>query len=101
MDSQTEDNTRQILVQDMDKGHLASLLQGFLKEWLEQYQEVIIENLKRCPEEQMGRFRSLLLASEAFETKIRTDIMNGLSAEEELLQLNREAMEGHYEDDTW
>ena len=95
-----DNNTRTILVQQMDKGHLASLIQGYLTEWLDQYQEVIIDNLKRCPEQEMGRHRSLLVASEVFKAKLQSDVLNGLTAEEDLLQLNKENAEDAYEKDS-
>ena len=94
-----DNNTRTILVQQMDKGHLASLIQGYLAEWLDQYQGVIIENLKRCPDQEMARHWSLLVASEVFKSKLQSDILNGLTAEDDLLQLDRENTEDAYEKD--
>lgn len=92
---------RTTLKQEMDKGQLARLLDSYLKEWLEQFQEVIIDNLKRCPDKEMGRFRSLLVASEAFKAKIHSDILNGISAEQELLELQQEEQVIPNEEDYW
>ena len=101
MELSEDSNNKAMLVQQMDKGRLANLMSGYLTEWLGQFNEVTIANLKRCPEQEMGRYRSLLLASEAFEAKLRADIMNGHNAEEEILQLQQESMEDIYEKGSW
>ena len=40
------------------------------------------------------------MASEVFKAKLQSDVLNGLTAEEDLLQLNKENAEDAYEKDS-
>ena len=65
-------------------GDLAGLLGSYLTEWLGQYQEWIINNLKRCNPSELPVWQARLVAAEAFVGKLQADIDKGLSAKEEL-----------------
>lgn len=75
------------LIEDMDKAQQAELVKQLTQEWLEDYQEAIIETLKTCPENVVMALRNQLVASEAFKTYLNRLIFNGKVAEEDLKKL--------------
>ena len=65
-------------------GDLAALLGSYLTEWLAQYQEWIIANLKVCKPSELVEWQAKLVAAEAFVAKLQSDVDRGISAKEEL-----------------
>ena len=63
---------------------LAQVLGLYLTEWLEQYQEWIIANLKQCKPSELVVWQAKLVAAEAFVAKLQSDVDRGISAKEEL-----------------
>ena len=72
------------LYREAQRGDLAKHLEDYLGGWLDNYSEWIIERLKTCPEQEMGKWRSLLVACDAFAESLHSDMVQGVMAREEL-----------------
>lgn len=79
--TQTEINN---LMQQAGLGAEASAALTYLEDWLQAYQEWIINNLKTCQEGRLAEYRNLLLASEAFKAFLESRIATGTLANKEL-----------------
>ena len=79
------------LASAMDKGDQAQLVETLVAEWLEDYQERIIGNLKTCPVKEVMDNRNKLVASEDFRSWLTANINNGEIAKSELEELEKES----------
>ena len=91
------EDRQQALILESDRGYKARQALELLQEWLDSYSEWTIESLKTCPEQEMARYRNLLLASEAFKARLEADIISGIEADRELDFI----AEANKEDDRW
>ena len=91
------EDRQQALIWESDRGYKARQALELLQEWLDSFSEWTIASLKTCPEQEMARYRNLLLASEAFKAKLEADVIAGIEANKEIDFLS----ELEKEDDRW
>ena len=85
----TELEYKKQLAQAMDKAEQAQLVETLIAEWLEDYQELIIGNLKTCPVKEVMDLRNKLVASEDFRDWLVAKVNNGKIAKSELEELEQ------------